>query len=53
MPARSPKRWPASPPIPTLRRRMGEAARRRVLDGFTVAHVTAGVRDAYQRMLAG
>jgi hypothetical protein len=35
---------------PALRERMGASARQRVLDGFTVAHVTAGVRQAYDRL---
>lgn len=35
---------------PTLRERMGAAARERVLSGFTIAHVEAGIRDAYARL---
>ena len=34
-----------------LRARMGAAARARVLSGYTIAHVTAGLCDAYDRML--
>ncbi len=33
-----------------LRRRMGAAARERVLSGFTISHVEAGIRDAYERL---
>jgi glycosyltransferase involved in cell wall biosynthesis len=33
-----------------LRERMGAAARERVLSGFTIAHVEAGLRDAYARL---
>ncbi len=33
-----------------LRERMGAAARERVLAGFTIVHVEAGVRDAYARL---
>lgn len=35
---------------PALRMTMGAHARQRVLDGFTIAHVTAGIRDAYTRL---
>lgn len=35
---------------PALRRRLGLAARARVLAGFTVAHVAAAVREAYDRL---
>ena len=34
-----------------LRARMGAAARQRVLDGFTIGHVQAGIREAYARLL--
>lgn len=34
-----------------LRIRLGAAARARVLDGFTIAHVQAGIHTAYQRLL--
>jgi glycosyltransferase involved in cell wall biosynthesis len=34
-----------------LRQRMGKAARARVLDGFTEAHVMAAVQQAYRQML--
>ena len=33
-----------------LRERMGAAARERVLGGFTIRHVTDGIRDAYARL---
>lgn len=33
-----------------LRQRMGAAARERVLSGFTIAHVEAGIREAYAKM---
>ena len=36
-----------------LRLRMGAAARERVLAGFTIAHVEAGIRDAYGRLRGG
>ena len=36
---------------PGLRARMGAAARARVLSGYTIAHVTAGVRTAYGNLL--
>ena len=35
---------------PALRARMGAAARERVLSGYTIDHVTAGIRQAYARM---
>ncbi len=35
---------------PALRKSMGANARERVLGGFTIAHVTAGIRDAYARL---
>ncbi len=35
---------------PTLRERMGAAARERVLAGFTIAHVEAGIRETYARL---
>ena len=38
---------------PALRERMGANARERVLDGFTIAHVTTGIREAYGRMRSG
>lgn len=34
-----------------LRQRLGQAARQRVLDDFTVAHVTASIRSAYDALL--
>ena len=34
-----------------LRARMGAAARARVLSGYTIDHVTAGIREAYSRLL--
>jgi glycosyltransferase involved in cell wall biosynthesis len=37
---------------PGLRVRLGQAARARVLDGFTVHHVQAGIHTAYQHLLA-
>lgn len=37
---------------PGLRARMGLAARQRVLEGFTTAHVQDGIRDSYIRLLA-
>jgi glycosyltransferase involved in cell wall biosynthesis len=36
-----------------LRARMGASARQRVLDGFTIAHVQAGLREAYSMLLTG
>ena len=36
-----------------LRERMGAAARERVLSGFTIAHVEAGIREAYLKMKMG
>ncbi len=33
-----------------LRARMGASARERVLSGFTISHVTAGIREAYGRL---
>jgi glycosyltransferase involved in cell wall biosynthesis len=36
---------------PGLRARMGDAARARVLSGYTIGHVTAGVREAYAGLL--
>ena len=33
-----------------LRRQMGASARERILSGFTIGHVTAGIRDAYARL---
>jgi glycosyltransferase involved in cell wall biosynthesis len=38
---------------PDLRRRMGEAARLRLLHGFTEAHVKQALRAAYASMLGG
>ena len=38
---------------PELRRRMGEAARLRLLQGYTEAHVKQALRAAYTSMLAG
>ena len=35
---------------PALRARMGASARERVLGGFTIEHVTAGIRDAYEKL---
>ncbi len=34
----------------TMRERMGANARDRVLGGFTIAHVTAGIREAYAHL---
>lgn len=36
---------------PALRIRLGEAARARLLEGFTIRHVQAGIHAAYQRLL--
>lgn len=33
-----------------MRARMGASARQRVLDGFTIAHVQAGIRKAYAKL---
>jgi glycosyltransferase involved in cell wall biosynthesis len=35
---------------PAQREAMGRAARERVLSGFTIAHVTAGIRQAYGQL---
>jgi glycosyltransferase involved in cell wall biosynthesis len=35
-----------------LRARMGEAARQRVLNGFTIEQVAAATREAYQRLFS-
>lgn len=37
---------------PALRARMGAAARERLLGGFTIDHVQAGIREAYRQLLA-
>jgi glycosyltransferase involved in cell wall biosynthesis len=34
----------------SLRERIGRAARERVLSGYTIEHVTAGIRDAYAKL---
>ena len=36
-----------------LRARMGASARQRVLDGFTIGHVQAGIREAYAQLRGG
>ena len=36
-----------------LRARMGVSARQRVLDGFTIGHVQAGIREAYAQLRGG